>query len=374
MHSRTTNKQTTSDTNEFSSGFGHRRCSGFTLIELLVVIAIIAFMIGPLLPGLHRKRMADASDAAETNLRNIADAAIAYHGQRRELPATLKDLAAFCAANPSLCKVDPNLLASGRDANSYYVQVSGARIWKVIVDPQLPGLSGLRTWGVELSDSPDRPFIIGFISNPTPGALKAESEMIARVRGAGAKTIAEVLSLDLSALTQIRAFARSPATRTDVLSIIDANNDGNVSLQEAAYDWPGEFAQVFDGTNPAIERPVLEFLNVVRREMNLVDLSPEERSGVFLTVGFFETLDGGQTFTQSGLCEITQSYVTEKRVADWLCAKLAAADDAEKRGDFRAKARALEQYTEELRSETNKTVTYKNAITLNLIAQTLSTN
>jgi hypothetical protein len=187
---------------------------------------------------------------------------------------------------------------------------------------------------------------------------------------------ARVLSLDPSSLTQIRSFARSPATLADVLTIIDSNRDGNVSMLEVL-DWPGEYAQRFDGIDAAIERPVHKFLDVVRQELKLNDLTPEERSNVYavyVTVGFFESLDGGKTFTPSGLCELTQSYVTEKRVGDWLCTKLGAADDAEKRGDFRAKAKALEQYTEELRAETNKTVTYKNAATLNLIAQTLSTN
>lgn len=70
------------------------------------------------------------------------------------------------------------------------------------------------------------------------------------------------------------------------------------------------------------------------------------------------------------MCELTQSYVTEKRVGDWLCTRLSDIEDAEARVDLRAKAKALEQYAAELREQTNRTVTYENATTLNLIAQT----
>ena len=81
-----------------------RQQCGFTLIELLVVIAIISVLVGLLLPAVQKVRLTAHRMTAKNNLQSLAGAAQVYGAVNGVFPATLGDLANFCATHPEACR------------------------------------------------------------------------------------------------------------------------------------------------------------------------------------------------------------------------------------------------------------------------------
>jgi hypothetical protein len=75
--------------------------------------------------------------------------------------------------------------------------------------------------------------------------------------------------------------------------------------------------------------------------------------------------------TYSSLCELTRFHVSKEGVANALCAKLAAAEAADERGNDNAKAGSLGAYVNQLEAQSGKSLTAEAAAQLAAIAATL---
>lgn len=339
----------------------HNRASrehGFTVTELLVVIAIIGVLIGLLLPDAQAAREAANRTAVYNDLPDICCAAHEFREQNGRFPASFDELIRFCEDQP------PNL-RTDCCANVLYLAAKGLPVilgyiftiteatestWKLQAVPARPGKTG--SVGFIIDQNCNRS------SFPIQGADVIRQRMFTNILSKGGEVVTELLTstdVGLSAIPLIRNFVDSPDTVPIVFNRLDANGDHLVTPQEILNQGPGPVG----------------FIDFVKEEMELGIANEDLSSLPGVPLADLQSGPAAQLFSYEGLCHLTQVFVRHHGVASSLCAKLAAAEAAEARGDSRAKEGALTAYRNEVAAQRGESLSDRDAAILTTLSETL---
>jgi type II secretory pathway pseudopilin PulG len=337
-----------------------RQCAGITLIEVLIAIATVAVLIALLLPVIQKKREESAAARASANVTAMMAASSEYHRLVGSYPMSISQLFQFCGANPGSCSLDPQL-ATGRAGGYNVIMANTEGDFHIIAEPEFPGITGSMTLtiGPNIKDALGNPIAR---STPTPGSSAGRQRAFNDIIMSGANAAVQLLALDPTSVSQIRAYTESSGNISTAFASVDSNHNGKVSISEVN-GFPTS-----DPTAPTY-LPVRSWLDQVYRDLRWDVLTGQERDDIGVTLTDLDTRQA-LLFSYAGLRSLT--------VIDWgdgsadeAVAKLNKAEAAEASGNLTRKAKFLQQYKNIIKQGAGTLLTSTNANTLTTIANTL---